>query len=707
MHVRPVRSRTILAALATAVLITCVLTASALAVAAVRPVDRAEASTASPGSKDVIVHLFQWPWASIAAECTNVLGPKGFGGVQVSPPQEHVVLPGRGYPWWQDYQPVSYQLAGRRGNRAAFASMVATCHAAGVKIYVDAVLNHMAGGASTGPGSAGSTYSHYSYPAVPYGTNDFHHCGRYGDDDIRAWQDRWEVQHCELVDLSDLATEASYVRGKLTAYLNDLVSLGVDGFRVDAAKHVPVADLQAILDPVTGDPYVFHEVIEGGFGEISPTEYVGIGDVTDFRYGDVVGNAFRDGNLSNLNNLATSMLLASGDAVAFIDNHDTQRNGRARLTYKNGSAYALAEAFLLAWPHGVPQVMSSFSFTDPEAGPPAGSGGVTNAVACGTGWECEHRWRTTANMVGLRNAAAGAGVTNWWSNGFDQIAFGRGGAAFAAFNRNGGALTRTFATGLPAGTYCDVMSGDFAGGTCTGTSYVVNGSGQVTATVPAGGALALHVNARTSGTVPPTGCTTVPVTFEVTVPTAAGETIHLVGSRPELASWNTGAAVAMTASGSTWRATVHLPPSVSLQYKYIRKTASGAVTWEYDPNRGRTTPATCAPVTWSETWNGPGSGPGCSTIAATFEVNATTVWGQNVFVVGSIPALANWNTGTAVALSSAYPVWRATVNLPANTAFEYKYIKKQGSAVIWESDPNRGRTTPTSPCTVTYTDTWR
>jgi alpha-amylase len=48
------------------------------------------------------------------------------------------------------------------------------------------------------------------------------------------------------------------------------------------------------------------------------------------------------------------------------------------------------------------------------------------------------------------------------------------------------------------------------------------------------------------------------------------------------------------------------------------------------------------------------------------------------------------------------------VALPANTAVQYKYIKKEGSTVIWESDPNRTRTTAaTSPCTATWTDTWR
>jgi len=144
------------------------------------------------------------------------------------------------------------------------------------------------------------------------------------------------VQNCELVDLAVLEAESSFVRGKLIAYLDDLMSLGVDGFRIDAGKHVPVADLEAIFAGLDGTPVIYDEIIEGEPGEVSPLEYVGTGDVTEFRYGDVVGNAFRDANLANMNNLAGQMLLASGHAIAFVDNHDTQRNGRARLTYKDG-----------------------------------------------------------------------------------------------------------------------------------------------------------------------------------------------------------------------------------------------------------------------------------------------------------------------------------------------------------------------------------
>jgi len=63
-----------------------------------RPVT-ARAAAASAGDGTVIVQMFDWPWTDIASECTNVLGPDGYGAVQISPPQESVVLAADGYPW--------------------------------------------------------------------------------------------------------------------------------------------------------------------------------------------------------------------------------------------------------------------------------------------------------------------------------------------------------------------------------------------------------------------------------------------------------------------------------------------------------------------------------------------------------------------------------------------------------------------------------
>ena len=45
------------------------------------------AQAAPPGGKDVTAVLFEWKFASVAKECTTVLGPKGYGGVQVAPPR--------------------------------------------------------------------------------------------------------------------------------------------------------------------------------------------------------------------------------------------------------------------------------------------------------------------------------------------------------------------------------------------------------------------------------------------------------------------------------------------------------------------------------------------------------------------------------------------------------------------------------------------
>ena len=49
---------------------------------------------AAASSNDVIAeNLFEWPWTSVAAECTTVLGPAGYGAVQVAPPEDSISVP--------------------------------------------------------------------------------------------------------------------------------------------------------------------------------------------------------------------------------------------------------------------------------------------------------------------------------------------------------------------------------------------------------------------------------------------------------------------------------------------------------------------------------------------------------------------------------------------------------------------------------------
>ncbi len=54
------------------------------------------------------------------------------------------------------------------------------------------------------------------------------------------------MRNCYLVSLNDLDGSKDYVRGKIADYLNDLVDIGVKGFRVDASKHMWPGDLEAM-----------------------------------------------------------------------------------------------------------------------------------------------------------------------------------------------------------------------------------------------------------------------------------------------------------------------------------------------------------------------------------------------------------------------------------------------------------------------------
>lgn len=432
------------------------------------------AQAAPPGGKDVTAVLFEWDFTSVAKACTDRLGPDGYGYVQVSPPQERL----QGEAWWAAYQPVSYKIGTRLGDRADFKHMVDTCHSAGVKVVADAVINHMTN--ASGTGSAGSRFTKYDYPGT-YSAYDMDDCKA----DISNYQDRWNVQHCELGGLADLDTGEEYVRGRIATYLNDLLSLGVDGFRIDAAKHIPVDDLKNIKSRLSNPGVYFKQETLHGAGEaVDPGEYTATGDAQEFRYAKDLKRVFTNEKLAYLKNYGEGWgYMPSGKSAVLVANHDTERHGQT-LSYKDGADYTLAHVFMLAWPYGSPDVHSGYEFSSNDAGSPDGG----HVKACySDGWKCQHAWPEIRSMVKFRNTARGAAVTDWWDNGNDAIAFGRGDKAYVVINHEGATVNRTFQTSLAAGTYCDVQSG---------RKVAVNGSGRFTASVAPNTALALHTGSK-------------------------------------------------------------------------------------------------------------------------------------------------------------------------------------------------------------------
>ncbi|GAA6172461.1 hypothetical protein NBRC116592_21310 [Colwellia sp. KU-HH00111] len=452
--------------------------------------------------RTTFVHLFEWNWQDIAQECEDYLGPKGYAAVQVSPPNEHI----QGSPWWTRYQPVSYQLESRGGNRGQFIDMVNRCKAVGVDIYVDAVINHMANGSGTGV--AGSNYGNKNYPI--YSTQDFHNtCA------ITSYNNRFEVQNCELVGLPDLNTSASYVQDTVAGYLNDLTDIGVAGFRFDASKHMAVEDIQGVLSKVNGSPLVFQEVIDQGGETISSSEYTSAGLVTEFKYTTKLGDTFKNGKLSWLSNFGEGWgFMPSSSAVVFVDNHDNQRGhggGGSVITFEDGRLYDLANVFMLAYPYGYPKVMSSYDYHgDTDAGAPSVPVHNNGNLECfNDNWQCEHRWSYISGAVDFRNNTADNwSTTNWWDNGNNQIAFGRGGSGFVAINKENTNLTAALPTGMTAGSYCNVLKGELSidGQSCSGETITVNSDGTINANVGAWDAFAIHQGAKiNSDIIPPEG----------------------------------------------------------------------------------------------------------------------------------------------------------------------------------------------------------
>lgn len=124
----------------------------------------------------------------------------------------------------------------------------------------------------------------------------------------------------------------------------------------------------------------------------------------------------------------------------------------------------------------------------------------------------------------------------------------------------------------------------------------------------------------------------------------------------------------------------------------------GIVPPGWGETRANRVPSVCEPA------------PACDS-TMTFQLTNPPNPDVNVYVVGGITELSNWSPQDGVPLeaSEAGAVWTATIKIPSDTIFEYKYVQVTGDgAVTWESDPNR-RSTSSSQCGSTgkLEDVWR
>ncbi|KAL1593749.1 hypothetical protein SLS60_010481 [Paraconiothyrium brasiliense] len=131
-------------------------------------------------------------------------------------------------------------------------------------------------------------------------------------------------------------------------------------------------------------------------------------------------------------------------------------------------------------------------------------------------------------------------------------------------------------------------------------------------------------------------------------------------------------------------------------------------------------PDTCTPSSVKGTYapavaaGAPSDAAACTYIV-TFNLNATTFYGENIYLFGNSTDLGDWRVGDALAGSadgytSERPLWTFTVELPAGAALEYKFLRKEPSGEVLYEVENRSLDVPAcgdeAPGEETVEDNW-
>ncbi|MFV0449182.1 MAG: alpha-amylase family protein [Vibrio sp.] len=331
---------------------------------------------------DVILHAFDWPY-SLVAERASAIFEAGYKAVLVSPPMKSAKSD-QGTKWWQRYQPQDYRVIDNQlGDTQSFIQMTDALTALGVHVYADVVFNHMANESkrrldlqfpSREDMKQYQKSSRYYQKQILFGDlsqplfqeEDF--VEAFG---IKDWKDKWQVQNGRITGgphdqgLPTLR-DCPHVVAMQQAYLKALKSLGVKGFRIDAAKHMTIEHLKKVwTDEITKDVHIFGEIITDGgatkeeyqlflepyLAETSLGAY-------DFPLFQTVFNALqKSGSLKWLiDPYCFGEALSKERAITFAITHDIPNNDVFTNLVMDEALESLAYSYILGRDGGVPLI---------------------------------------------------------------------------------------------------------------------------------------------------------------------------------------------------------------------------------------------------------------------------------------------------------------------------------------------------------------
>jgi alpha-amylase len=304
-----------------------------------------------------ILHAWNWSMNTVE-ENLEAIAIAGFSTVQISPMQPQKDYFGIGIwssQWWKLYQPLGFSIATENhslGTKADLESLTEAASEYGIKIIVDVVVNHLAGGDNETLNENVIYFEAEIYNQNLIRENN----GFVSDSSVYA------VTRGALGGFPDLQTESEIVQERVLALLKEYVDVGVAGFRFDAAKHIETPNdgeyasdfwpfvINGVSDYAEslGKPelYFYGEILNtAGYGRAF-SDYTDYMSITVSEMSDRIRQAVISKNPSNVLLANYPSGVEAEKSVLWAESHDTfgNDNGPTKNTPDNfiTKAYAIA-----------------------------------------------------------------------------------------------------------------------------------------------------------------------------------------------------------------------------------------------------------------------------------------------------------------------------------------------------------------------------
>ena len=621
----------------------------------------------------------------------SYLAGMGVTAIWISPPVDNLntnIPDGSGNPTasYHGYQARDFKRIeehfGNSGNTwTEFDSLVTAAHANGIKVVIDFAPNHST---QDNAGEFGALYDNGAL--LGNFTNDvngyFHHNPNISGG---GWDDRYQVQYYTLFDLADLNQENATIDGYLKAAAQLFQQHGVDGFRIDAVKHVNWGWEYSLANSIYtfGDSFLFGEWYQGNTSDpLYHDSYKfanksGI-SLLDFPLNTAIRNVF--GSNTNFSDI-DSVISTEGnnfawkeDLVTFIDNHDMSRflslnNNNNRL--HEALAFTLTSRGIPCIYYGTEQYLHNDTNggTDPYNRPMMPGFSTTT-----TAYQLINKLSTLRHS----NLAIPYGsMSQRWINN-DVYIYERkffGSVALVAINKNETSSYNITGlnTSLPAGGYSDYLTALLGGFSISVTSGSGGNNPVSSFTLPAHTVSVWQFTEGAStpqiGSIGPTsGQSGVKVTIAGKNFGSTTGTVKFGTTTATVNSWTSTQIVATTPSVTNGNYNVTVTNSSSQVSNSIQYTVLAA-----------------------------------KLIPVTFTVNnaSPTQVGDYIFLTGNTVELGSWSTtwdgAVGPLLTPNYPNWFGVASVPAGQTIQFKFIKiAANGAVTWEAGANHQYTVPAS-----------